>query len=454
MKKNLIIRLLGLTLSVVIATSNMTSVVYAAEPEIIETTEEVVEEEPEEVIDEEVEETEETEEEMPLAITTFNSEDEVRAYLSSHPSNGMRLLVFSDTALENYFGASEVATYGGLWMLTYEDGNIASDALRAFSEAGFATDMDNTVEGHEEEQLTEEVEEELLPEESVEAISEATQEENTEVVPEEKEVVVAIIDTGVNTEDPLLENRLVEGIAEGMSDPSGHGTTMAEIVASQTGENVKIMPIAAFDENGTSTVAKVYFAIEEAIARDADVINISASGFGESKVLTKAIQDASARNIPVVVAAGNDATDSASYMPGNVAEAITVTATDKDRVFAEYSNYGESVDFSAMGILVKDMGTEEVEDDIVYQGTSIASAYVSAYAALLLTNEVEEGKMVDVYESFVKSAIDLGDEGVDAYYGGGFLDKDGLVVVVKNEDGTLETIEEDVEELLEEEGDQ
>ncbi|MBQ2504319.1 MAG: hypothetical protein II528_08340, partial [Lachnospiraceae bacterium] len=189
MKKNLIIRLLGLTLSVVIATSNMTSVVYAAEPEIIETTEDVVEEEPEEVIEEEVEETEETEEDMPLAITTFNSEDEVSAYLSSHPSNGMRLLVFSDTALENYFGASEVATYGGLWMLTYEDGNIASDALRAFSEAGFATDMDNTVEGHEEEQLTEEVEEELLPEESVEAISEATQEENTEVVPEEKEVV-------------------------------------------------------------------------------------------------------------------------------------------------------------------------------------------------------------------------------------------------------------------------
>lgn len=457
MKKNLIIRLLGLTLSVVIATSNMTSVVYAAEPEIIETTEEVVEEEPEEVIEEEVEETEETEEteeEMPLAITTFNSEDEVSAYLSSHPSNGMRLLVFSDTALENYFGASEVATYGGLWMLTYEDGNIASEALRAFSEAGFAADMDNTVEGHEEEQLTEEVEEELLPEESVETISEATQEENTEVVPEEKEVVVAIIDTGVNTEDPLLENRLVEGIAEGMSDPSGHGTTMAEIVASQTGENVKIMPIAAFDENGTSTVAKVYFAIEEAIARDADVINISASGFGESKVLTKAIQDASARNIPVVVAAGNDASDNASYMPGNVAEAITVTATDKDRVFAGYSNFGESVDFSAMGILVKDMGTEEVEDDIVYQGTSIASAYVSAYAALLLTNEVEEGKMVDVYESFVKSAIDLGDEGVDAYYGGGFLDKDGLALVVKNEDGTLETIEEDVEELLEEEGDQ
>ena len=314
--------------------------------------------------------------------------------------------------------------------------------------------MDNTVEGHEEEQLTEEVEEELLPEESVETISEATQEENTEVVPEEKEVVVAIIDTGVNTEDPLLENRLVEGIAEGMSDASGHGTTMAEIVASQTGENVKIMPIAAFDENGTSTVAKVYFAIEEAIARDADVINISASGFGESKVLTKAIQDASARNIPVVVAAGNDATDNASYMPGNVAEAITVTATDKDQIFAEYSNFGEGVDFSAMGILVKDMGTEEVEDDIVYQGTSIASAYVSAYAALLLTNEVEEGKMVDVYESFVKSAIDLGDEGVDAYYGGGFLDKDGLVVVVKNEDGSLETIEEDVEELLEEEGDQ
>ena len=45
MKKNLIIRLLGLTLSVVIATSNMTSVVYAAETQNVEITEEISTEE-------------------------------------------------------------------------------------------------------------------------------------------------------------------------------------------------------------------------------------------------------------------------------------------------------------------------------------------------------------------------------------------------------------------------
>jgi hypothetical protein len=464
MKKNLIIRLLGLTLSVVIATSNMTSVVYAAEPEIIETTEEVVEEEvevdtesteKEEIAEEEAAEDEQAEDEVVLPIQTFGSNEEVNAYLEANPSNGKRLVLFTDIAPEDYMGATQVATHEGLWMLTYEDADKCAAACNAFVSAGYVADIDTSVDYHEGEELTEELTPNEVPVESVEEQAVQT----TDVIEEEKlsverNVVVAVIDTGVDTQDELLQNRLIEGLSEDMADANGHGTTMAEIIASQTGENVKIMPIAAFDESGTSTVAKVYFAIENAIAANVDVINISASGLGESKVLTKAIADAKNVGIPVIVAAGNDASDSKNFMPGNVLDAITISATDKEKNFAEYSNYGETVDFSAIGILVKDMGTEDESDDVVLAGTSIASAYVSAYAALLLTNEVEEGKMVDVYESFVKSGIDLGDEGVDAYYGGGFLDKDGLVVVVKNEDGTLETIEEDVEELLEEEGDQ
>ncbi|MBQ5386030.1 MAG: S8 family serine peptidase, partial [Lachnospiraceae bacterium] len=392
MKRNNVIRLLGFALSFVIATSNITSTVYAAEPtnvvvedvvepttdtldsEEIEDTEgadedanEQTESEAEEGAEgeqsadvnadsedpEEAAEEEQSEDEVVLPIQTFGSNEEVNAYLEANPSNGKRLVLFTDIAPEDYMGATQVATHEGLWMLTYEDADKCAAACNAFVSAGYVADIDTSVDYHEGEELTEELTPNDVPVESVEEQAVQT----TDVIEEEKlsverNVVVAVIDTGVDAQDELLQNRLIEGLSEDMADANGHGTTMAEIIASQTGENVKIMPIAAFDESGTSTIAKVYFAIENAIAENVDVINISASGLGESKVLTKAITDAKNVSIPVIVAAGNDASDSKNYMPGNVLDAITISATDKEKNFAEYSNYGETVDFSAIGILV------------------------------------------------------------------------------------------------------
>ncbi|SFT64281.1 Subtilase family protein [Lachnospiraceae bacterium XBD2001] len=459
MKKNLIIRLLGLTLSVVIATSNMTSVVYAAEPtnvvveDVVEPTTDTLD--PEEAAEEEPPEEEQSEDEVVLPIQTFGSNEEVNAYLEANPSNGKRLVLFTDVAPEDYMGATQVATHEGLWMLTYEDADKCAAACNAFVSAGYVADIDTSVDYHEGEELTEELTPNDVPVESVEEQAVQT----TDVIEEEKlsverNVVVAVIDTGVDTQDELLQNRLIEGLSEDMADANGHGTTMAEIIASQTGENVKIMPIAAFDESGTSTVAKVYFAIENAIAANVDVINISASGLGESKVLTKAITDAKNVGIPVIVAAGNDASDSKNYMPGNVLDAITISATDKEKNFAEYSNYGETVDFSAIGILVKDMGTEDESDDVVLVGTSIASAYVSAYAALLISEYEDDVTDVDVFESFLASVEDLGEEGFDPYYGNGFLNKDSIVAVIKEKREAGELSDEDISDELEEEGDQ
>jgi len=491
MKRNNVIRLLGFALSFVIATSNITSTVYAAEPtnvvvedvvepttdtldsEEIEDTEgadedanEQTESEAEEGAEgeqsadvntdsEEAAEEEQTEDEVVLPIQTFGSNEEVNAYLEANPSNGKRLVLFTDIAPEDYMGATQVATHEGLWMLTYEDADKCAAACNAFVSAGYVADIDTSVDYHEGEELTEELTPNDVPVESVEEQAVQT----TDVIEEEKlsverNVVVAVIDTGVDTQDELLQNRLIEGLSEDMADANGHGTTMAEIIASQTGENVKIMPIAAFDESGTSTVAKVYFAIENAIAANVDVINISASGLGESKVLTKAIADAKNVGIPVIVAAGNDASDSKNFMPGNVLDAITISATDKEKNFAEYSNYGETVDFSAIGILVKDMGTEDESDDVVLAGTSIASAYVSAYAALLISEYEDDVTDVDVFESFLASVEDLGEEGFDPYYGNGFLNKDSIVAVIKEKREAGELSDEDISNELEEEGDQ
>ncbi|MCR5546489.1 MAG: S8 family serine peptidase, partial [Lachnospiraceae bacterium] len=103
------------------------------------------------------------------------------------------------------------------------------------------------------------------------------------------EIRVALIDTGIDPTKEILQGHLVDGINESnMTDANGHGTLMAEIIAANTNENVKILPICAFDENGKGTVGATCDAIYKAIEQGADVISLSISGRGSSYLLSKA----------------------------------------------------------------------------------------------------------------------------------------------------------------------
>lgn len=504
MKRKTLHRALGFVLTVILATSNLTTTVFAAEletPVVEEITEDSVDETPmdnleedeenpleedeeelaEEPKEDEEEPTEEPKEdevasentdeavvaepteeekstnEVSTMLTMFSSAEEMNAYLWEHPNTETRLVLISDEIVTDYKNATTVVGFNGLWVLDYKDTEICQEAFNEYRSEGATVEYDSEVEAFEDDEIIKDVTPEDVPENSVEAISEDNEKENeaAEVEIEEpeeiKDITVAIIDTGLDMEDELLKDRISDRTADGMVDTNGHGTVMAEIVASQTAENVKVLPINAFDENGKSTVAKVYFAIEEAIANEADVINISACGIGASKALEIAVADARNANIPVIVAAGNDASDTKDYMPANIPDAITVSAVDKDENIAEYSNFGADVDFSALGILVKDMGTEETEDDLIYIGTSISSAYASAYAAIILADNED----ADIYGSFLASVTDLGDEGRDDYYGYGLLTKENIVSVIKErEEGEEETSEEDIEDILDEEGEE
>ncbi len=432
MKNRILTRIFGFVLATCVMGTTLSPTVMATEFQSIETVEEEC---------------------ITVDITEFSSIDETTAYLQTNPSNGLRLIVVSDCAPRDFYGATSVVTYDGVWMMNYTDSEALNVAYEAYQREGFPVELDESVESFEADEIISDITLEDVPESSVESQAEDTSQiVAAEELNVEKSITVAIIDTGVETNNEVIEGRLSTSMADGMSDANGHGTLMAEIIAAQTSENVQILPIAAFDENGKSSVAKLYFAIKEAMNQGADVINISACGAGESKVLSSVIAQATARDIVVVVAAGNESSDTAGYMPANVCDAITVSAVDKERAFAAYSNYGDNVDFSAMGILVKDMGTEDEADDLVYMGTSISAAYVSSYAALLLAERTE----VDVYASLLASAIDLGEEGFDAYFGHGYLEKENIVAVIREarEKTEEENEEDDFEDDLMEEGDE
>lgn len=368
------------------------------------------------------------------AATPQAMAEEVETEAAEHT----RLIVVSESDLTKCYGATEcIRGYGNLHILSYTDVKVCESAYQAFTENGYTVEYDEVLLAPEEEETDGE---------AVQSTDTTLEEESKTAEPTKKkkqEIVVALIDTGVDTSSELLKGRVKEnGETE---DVHGHGTLMAEIIASQTPENVKILPIQAFDEKGKGTVSTTYLAILEAIDNKVDVINLSVSGAGTSPMLESAIKKAKEAGILVVVAAGNEAQDTAGFLPGNIEDAITVSATDETPVFAkEYSNYGEQVDFSAVGTVKKDNGTEDTADDVTYTGTSVSAAYVTSYAAWILSENVN----ADVEKCLRASATDLGEEGKDVYYGYGYLTKENLVSDLDREEEKKAEQEEDTEDTV------
>jgi|GEM_PF-1986270 len=232
--------------------------------------------------------------------------------------------------------------------------------------------------------------------------NEVVETESLDVKLEGKKVKVAILDTGVN-ETEYTKNRLLEGC----NDDNGHGTVIGDIIASNTNENVELIPIKVFDKDGKADIDSLVKGLYEGMDKGADVINISASSEGYNEKLRDAIEEAHNKGIYVVVSAGNCADVTTKYMPSFSTDAIVVSATDKDGEFTFYSNYGRTVDYSANGTYSN--------GNVTYNGTSIAAARVSSYIALLL----EQNRNVE--QSLLNCKEDKGEEGFDNYYGNGYL---------------------------------
>lgn len=362
-------------------------------------------------------------------VTEYTSADQVLdASTVADEDIGRRLILTADILPEELYGANSVDHYDDLYLLTYENKEACASAYDAFVSAGYVVEKDD---------LLDAIDPDEIPETKVQ--DEVTTETIDDLVPTvgTKQTLVAVIDTGISdvANDDVFKNRIIEGtsvISDSYLDDNGHGTAMAKIIAEETADepDIMILPIKALNENGKGTVLSIALAIKYAKEHGADVINLSLSGVGQSSILTNAINDCYNNGITVVTAAGNDNADAKEYIPGNVDAAINIAAADKDTdgkiVSASYTNHGDNVDFAALGTYQLSIEKDEVSLETELRGTSIASAHVTAYVAMLkqINAEVSE---TDVMESLKASATDLGEEGIDPYFGKGYLSKEGLI---------------------------
>jgi subtilisin family serine protease len=219
-------------------------------------------------------------------------------------------------------------------------------------------------------------------------------------------VVVAVIDTGIDPTHPDLEGRLVPGydfVADD-ADPSeerdaaapsdvdanaayGHGTFIAGLIA-KVAPNARIMPIRALRPDGTGEAFDIAEAVDFAVSNDAHILNMSFGAPTKIDGLVKELAEAKKETI-LVAATGNSGADAKLY-PAEESSVIAVGAVDDINVKPSWSNFGSLVDLSAPGVEMK--STYPGGQYATWSGTSFAAPVVAATAALLASRQIATGE--------------------------------------------------------------
>lgn len=222
-----------------------------------------------------------------------------------------------------------------------------------------------------------------------------------------KEIVVAVVDTGIDREHPFLENNIF--VETGKVDPNnfgvdfskdkkakgtptdnhGHGTHVSGIIKSIY-PDVKILALKYYNPNasGVDNLNSTVEALRYAVDHNVDVINYSGGGPEAASEELRVLKEAERKGILVVAAAGNEESNiddkKKAYFPASygLKNIITVTAHDEDLKILSSSNYGRtSVDIFAPGYRIKSSLQNGRTGYLT--GTSQATAFVTGVAALI-----------------------------------------------------------------------
>lgn len=171
------------------------------------------------------------------------------------------------------------------------------------------------------------------------------------------------------------------GILDSSLSDFGHGTMVAGIVH-LIAPTAKIMPLKAFNADGSSNLSDIIRAIYYAANNGASVISMSFSISQPSPGLQAAIQYALSKNVILVAAAGNDGLKTLVYPAsyGGVQGIGSTTSTDTK---SSFTNFGSGVvTFAAPGEGV--ITTYPGGNYAAGWGTSFSAPMLSGAATLVL----------------------------------------------------------------------
>jgi subtilisin family serine protease len=162
----------------------------------------------------------------------------------------------------------------------------------------------------------------------------------------------------------------------------GHGTMVAGIIH-LVAPSARILPLKAFNADGTGYTSDILRAIYYAVEQHANVLNMSFTLAGYSREVATALDLATATGMISVAAAGNNGQQILVY-PAALWDVMGVASIANDGELSAFSNYGPQLVWVAApgeGIVT----TYPFSTYAAGWGTSFSAPFVSGTAALLLS---------------------------------------------------------------------
>ena len=253
-------------------------------------------------------------------------------------------------------------------------------------------------------------------------------------------VVIAVLDTGVDAAHPDLAGRLVPGWNfydnnSNSADVYGHGTKVAGSASANTNNGIGvssvagsalIMPLRISATDGTATFSNMAKALTWAADKGAHVANISYQSVSGSSTVASAAQYMKNKGGVTVVAAGNTGVEQ-TFAPSDTM--ISVSATTSSDAMASWSSYGSYVDVAAPGAGIWTTSNGGGYGSV--SGTSFASPVTAAVIAMMKSVNPALPP-ADLEKILFSTAVDLGTAGFDNKYGHGRINAAAAVAAAQS----------------------
>lgn len=270
-------------------------------------------------------------------------------------------------------------------------------------------------------------------------------------------IKVCIADTGIEANHPDLQGQVIaqrDFSGFGIGDRQGHGTHVGGTVgAKEDGKGViggaprcQLIDAKVLGDNGSGSGRGIADGVAWAIDQGADIISMSLGSPQQDPLISQAIFRAVGQGIIVIVAAGNNGRPNSVDYPGKLPYTTTVASIKRGGGISDFSSRGKEVDIAAPGEQIRSTWIGGRYSTI--SGTSMATPFVSAGVALMLSNMRASGvtpprNRDELLPILKANSTDAGAPGHDHQFGWGIVDVSELVGKEPDDD---EPINEDFKE--------
>jgi len=236
-------------------------------------------------------------------------------------------------------------------------------------------------------------------------------------------VRIGMIDSAVMRAHEALSGIRIEQqdfVTHAGTRPLGHGTAVASLLAGAAPRHAELLAASVFfripDHAAGATTESLVAALDWLASAGVDVINMSLAG-PRNALLERALVRLAADGPMVVAAVGNNGPSGEPLYPAAYAQAVGVTAVDRDRQVFRYANRGSHVGFAALGVDVK--VADAAGGYRIESGTSMAAPLVAAVIAE--AHARDHAPRAALLQKLIAGAEDLGRPGFDEIFGHGLV---------------------------------